>query len=161
VAPDGTLRKGMAPTPYLRSRFNEQGGRFSPEPTPRWVAYASDESGRVEVYVDSFPEPRHKVRLSTAGGTVPQWATSGRQLFYISPDDMLISVDLSPDSDHLQPSEPRPLFRLPVRSGAGYTYQPSRDGKRFLIVTRPETAPPSLAMIINWPALLKSGAAAR
>jgi Tol biopolymer transport system component len=162
VAPDGTLRKGMAPTPYLRTRFNEQSGRFSPEPTPRWVAYSSDESGRSEVYIDSFPEPRDKVRLSTTGGILPQWATSGRQLFYISPDDdMLMSVDLSPDSDRVHPSEPRPLFRLPVLSPAGYTYQPSRDGKRFLIVTRPETAPPSLTMIINWPALLKSGAAAR
>jgi len=159
VAPDGTLRKDMLPTPYLRTRFNEQNGRFSPEPTPRWVTYTSDESGRPEVYVDSFPEPGGKVRLSTAGGVVPQWAASGRQLFYISPDDMLMTVDLSPGSDHLQPSEPRPLFRLPVRSAAGYTYQPSRDGKRFLIVTRPETAPPSLAMIVNWPALLKGGAA--
>jgi len=74
---------------------------------------------------------------------------------------MLMSVDLSPDSDHLQPSAPRPLFRLPVRSPAAYTYQPSRDGKRFLIVTRPEAAPSSLAMIINWPALLKSSAAVR
>jgi hypothetical protein len=74
---------------------------------------------------------------------------------------MVMSVDLSPDSDHVQPSEPRPLFRLPVRSPAGSTYQPSRDGKRFLIVIRPEAAPPSLAMIINWPALLKSGASAR
>jgi len=159
VAPDGTLRKGMAPTPYLRTRFNEQNGRFSPEPTPRWVAYASDESGRPEVYVDSFPEPRNKVRLSITGGFVPQWAASGRQLFYVSPEDMLMSVDLSPGSDHVQPSEPRPLFRLPVRSPAGYTYQPSRDGKRFLIVIRPETASPSLAMIVNWPALLKIAAA--
>jgi hypothetical protein len=112
------------------------------------------------VYVDSFPEPRGKVRLSTTGGIAPQWAASGRQLFYTSPDDMLMSVDLSPESDRLQPSEPRPLFRLPVRSPAGITYQPSRDGKRFLIVTRSETAPRSLAMIVNWPALLKSGAAA-
>ena len=90
---------------------------------------------------------------------MPQWAASGRQLFYVSPEDMLMSVDLSPGSDHVQPSEPRPLFRLPVRSPAGYTYQPSRDGKRFLIVIRPETASPSLAMIVNWPALLKIAAA--
>jgi len=161
LSPDGTLRKGMAPTPYLSTRFNETVARFSPEPTPRWVAYASDESDRQEVYVDSFPEPRDKVILSTTGGYAPQWAASGRQLFYISPDEMLMSVDLSSDADHVRPSAPRPLFRLPVRSPAGYTYQPSRDGKRFLIVTRPETAPSSLGMIINWPALLKSAAAAR
>jgi hypothetical protein len=161
VTPDGTLRKGVAPTPYLRTRFNEQYARFSPELTPRWVAYSSDESGRPEVYVDSFPEPRGKVLVSTTGGTIPQWAPSGRQLFYVSLDEMVMSVDLSFDSDRVRPSEPHPLFRLPISSPAGYTYQPSRDGKRFLIVTRPETAPPSVAMIINWPALLKSAAAHR
>jgi Tol biopolymer transport system component len=161
VTPDGALRKGVAPTPYLRTRFNEQHARFSPELTPRWVAYSSDESGREEVYVDSFPEPHGRVLVSNTGGTIPQWASSGRQLFYVSLDEMVMSVDLTFGSDRVRPSEPRPLFRLPVRSPAGNTYQPSRDGKRFLIVTRPETAPPSLAMVINWPALLTSAAAAR
>jgi Tol biopolymer transport system component len=161
VTPDGALRKGVAPTPYLRTRFNEQHARFSPELTPRWVAYSSDESGREEVYVDSFPEPHGRVLVSNTGGTIPQWASSGRQLFYVSLDEMVMSVDLSFGSDRVRPSEPRPLFRLPVRSPAGYTYQLSRDGKRFIIVTRPETTPPSLAMVINWPALLTSAAAAR
>jgi hypothetical protein len=161
VTPDGTLREGVAPTPYLPTRFNEQNARFSPELTPSWVAYSSDESGRPEVYIDSFPKPRGKVLVSNAGGSIPQWASSGRQLSYVSLDDIVMSVGLAFGSDRVRPSEPRPFFRLPVRSPAGYTYQPSRDGKRFLIVTRPETAPPSLSVVINWPELLTRAAAAR
>ncbi len=55
VTPDGKPETGAKAWPYLRTRFNEWGGHFSPEPSPRWVAYASDESGRNEVYVQAFP----------------------------------------------------------------------------------------------------------
>jgi hypothetical protein len=160
LTPDGKMQEGATPAPYLRTRFNESGGRFSPEPSPRWVVYQSDESGQSEIYVDAFPEPRGKKRISTAGGGYPQWGPNGRELFYVSADNRLMAVDVRLGADTVEPSAPRELFRLPVRSPAGSTYEPSRDGQRFLVLTSPETAPQSLTMIVNWPALLKGGAAA-
>ena len=71
---------------------------------------------------------------------------------------MVVSLKLG--SDTVEPSAPRELFQLPLRSPAGPTYEPSRDGQRFLVLTSPEQAQQPLTVIINWPALLKKGAAA-
>jgi len=159
LTPDGKMQEGVAPTPYLKTRFNELQTRFSPEPSPRWVAYASDESGRLEIYIDAFPEPRGKKRISTSGGQYPKWAADGRELFYVSPENKLMAVSFERGSGTLEPSAPRELFTLPMRSSnAGAMFEPSRDGKRFLVLTSPEAAQQSLNVIVNWPALLKKGA---
>jgi serine/threonine protein kinase len=161
MTPDGKMQEGMEPTPYLRTRFNEQQGHFSPEPNSQWVAYTSDETGRQEVYVDAFPEPRGPKRISTAGGASPSWGTAGRELFYVSPENELMAVSLKLGSDSVEIlSAPRELFPLSLRSSAGPTYQPSRDGQQFLVLTTPETSPQSLTLIVNWPSLLKKGAVA-
>ena len=158
---DGKMQEGMQPTPYLRTRFNESQGRFSPEPNSQWVAYTSDETGRQEVYVDAFPEPRGPKRISTAGGASPSWGTAGRELFYVSPENELMAVSLKLGSDSVEIlSAPRELFPLSLRSSAGPTYQPSRDGQQFLVLTTPETSLQSLTLIVNWPSLLKKGAVA-
>jgi Tol biopolymer transport system component/predicted Ser/Thr protein kinase len=159
MTPEGRMPEGAVPTPYLRTRFNESQARFSPEPSPRWVAYVSDESGRQEVYVDAFPEPRGKKRISTTGGGSAWWGAGGRELFYVTPEDKLMAVSLKITGDSLEPSAPRELFTLSLRSPAGPTYQPSRDGQRFLVLTSPQVSPQPITVIINWPALLKRGAA--
>jgi len=136
--------------PYLPARFNQYMGRFSPD--TRWVAFQSDESGRYEVYIDAFPEPRGKVRISTGGGVLPQWAPGGRELYYVSPDSMLMSVSLKLGTGSVEPATARALFRLPVQDADISPYQPVPDGQRFLVVA-PEHAAP-LTVIVNWPALL-------
>jgi Tol biopolymer transport system component/predicted Ser/Thr protein kinase len=158
MTPDGKLDDGVAPAPYLRTRFNVGMARFSPEPNPRWVAYVSDEAGQPDVYIDAFPEPRSKVRISTSGGEFPKWGTEGRELFYVTPDNRLMDVSLKPGSGTVEAS--RELFTLPLRSAAGATYEPSRDGQRFLVLTNPEAAGQSLTVIVNWPALLRKGSPA-
>jgi Tol biopolymer transport system component len=160
MTPEGRVREGAKPLPYLQTQFSESEGRFSPEPSPRWVAYMSDDSGRPEVYIDAFPEPRGKKPISTGGGTFPKWGAGGRELYYISPENKLMVVSLKLGSDTVEPSAPRELFQLPLRSPAGPTYEPSRDGQRFLVLTSPEQAQQPLTVIVNWPALLKKGAAA-
>ena len=73
---------------------------------------------------------------------------------------MAVSLKLGPNG--VEPSAPRELFQLPLRATiAGPTYQPSRDGQRFLVLTSPETSQQSLNVIVNWPALLQKAAAAR
>jgi Tol biopolymer transport system component/predicted Ser/Thr protein kinase len=162
ITPDGKLREDEVIRPYLRTSFNEAEGRFSPEPSPRWVAYQSDESGRDEVYVDSFPRPRGKKRISTGGGRFPEWGHGGRELFYLAPDDRLMTVSLKVGSSSIEPSPPRELFRLPVTTtDFGGGYEVTRDGQRFLMRTNPEGRPQSLTLIANWPALLRRGVRAR
>jgi Tol biopolymer transport system component/predicted Ser/Thr protein kinase len=162
MTPDGKLQDGGTAALYLHTQFNEQNARFSPEPNPRWVAYTSDESGRPEVYVDAFPLPRGRKRISIAGGYGPQWGGGDRELFYVSLDNKLMVVSLKQVADALEPSaSARELFTLPLRSPAGPTYEPSEDGKRFLVITSPDVAPQPLNVIINWPALLKERAPAR
>jgi Tol biopolymer transport system component/predicted Ser/Thr protein kinase len=166
MTPDGRMREGVAPKPYLHTPFNESDSRFAPEPSPRWVAYQSDESGRFEVYIDAFPESRGRKRISTAGGQFPEWGAGGRELFYLSPDDKLMEVSLKVGADTIESSAPRELFQLPlpgfgVGGGVGRSpYEASRDGRRFLVLTSSETAPQPLTVIVNWPALLKKGSAA-
>ena len=75
------------PVPFLVTPFNERSPMFSPD--GRWLAYVSDESGRDEVYVRSYPETGKKVPISAEGGTDPVWSKNGRELFYRSGDSLM------------------------------------------------------------------------
>jgi serine/threonine protein kinase len=151
VTPDGNLVKGGQPKPYLHTPFNELNGRFSPG--GNWVAYQSDETGRYEVYIASFPEPRRRLQITSGGGTFPQWGPDGSELFYISPDDKLMVVGLKVGPEGFEPSTPRELFPL---SSTLYTsvYEVAPDGKRILVNQREQNSEP-IEVIVNWPALLK------
>jgi Tol biopolymer transport system component/tRNA A-37 threonylcarbamoyl transferase component Bud32 len=142
------------PRLYLHTPFSDLWGRFSPESTPHWVAYGSNESGRFEVYVQSFPEPRGATRISTGGGRYPQWSPDGKELFYVSPDLKLMSVSLKLSADSVKPSAPTELFALPADDNSINPYDVAPDG-RFLVRANPQNAPPPLTVIVNWPALLK------
>jgi Tol biopolymer transport system component len=162
VTSDGKPAPNAKPRPYLRTQFNEWNGRFSPEPEPRWLAYESDESGRNDVYVDAFPEPHNKVPISTGGGRYPQWSPDGRELFYVSPDGKLMEVALKRGTDSIGLSSPHELFALPITETGLSPYEVAPDGKRFLVRATPEKqAVQPLTLIVNWPALLKKGLAAR
>jgi eukaryotic-like serine/threonine-protein kinase len=153
VTPGG--KPEAKPAPYLHSQFNETNGHFAPEPNPRWVAYESDESGRPEIYIDGFPQPGRKVRVSTGGGQYPEWGPAGRELFYVSPDLKLMAASLKIEGDSVEASAPRELFALPVFENGYDPYQVARDGQRFLVLALPEgQAPQPLTLISNWPALL-------
>jgi serine/threonine protein kinase len=157
VSPDGRALPGTQPKLYLRTQFNEAQGRFFPEPKPRWIAYQSDETGRYEVYIRSFPDPRGAIRVSTGGGQYPQWSPDGRELYYVAPDYKLMAVSIKPGLDSLQPSAPRALFSLPVEELTFSPYEVAPDGQRFLVRASPQQAAP-LTVIVNWPALLKEPA---
>jgi Tol biopolymer transport system component/predicted Ser/Thr protein kinase len=153
VGPDGKPEAGAKARPYLRTRFDESYARFSPEPSPRWVAYTSNESGRSEVYVRAFPEPRGKFQISTGGGRFPAWSPDGRELYYVSPDDKLMATNLKLGADSVVPTTPRELFAL-VNFRLFYPYAVAPDGKRFLVTALTGGSEP-LEMVVNWPALLK------
>jgi hypothetical protein len=124
------------------------------------VAYSSDESGRDEVYVQGFPEPRGKFQISTGGGAFPEWSPDGRELYYISADGKLMAAGVKLGADSPAPSTPRELFTVRAVAAANISpYAVAPDGKRFLVATA-AGGPQPLEVVVNWPALLKKGAAA-
>ncbi|PYT58963.1 MAG: hypothetical protein DMG35_15905 [Acidobacteria bacterium] len=146
--------------PFLRSPFNETGGRISPDGL--WMAYTSDESGRDEIYVTSYPEPRGKWRISTEGGTQAEWRRDARELFYRAPDWKLMAVPIN-SGTRLNAGRPRALFEIPpdarpwLQGGVDQReYAASSDGQRFLIgVPVGEESSTPLTVVVNWTAELK------
>jgi hypothetical protein len=144
VTSDGHLMADRKAIPYLSTLANESEGRFSPDPTGRWIAYQSDESGRDEVYVRSFPEPGSRYRVSSSGGRAPRWGPDGRELFYQSLDDKVMAVSVTLGADSVEASAPRELFALPAPS---------------VFEVTPDETPRPLNVIHNWPLLLSRRAA--
>jgi eukaryotic-like serine/threonine-protein kinase len=127
--------------PFLRTPFTEDAPHFSPD--GRWLAYVSDESGGAEVYVQPYPGPGGKWRISTDGGGTPQWNPNGRELFYVSGDKTMV-VDIA-TVPTFRAGKPRLLYQGP--SG-----DPSPDGQRFLAVqpVEPEQPPTQIHVMLNW-----------
>jgi eukaryotic-like serine/threonine-protein kinase len=137
--------------PFLRTRFNESAPRFSPD--GRWLAYASDESGRQDIYVQPYPGPGGKWQISTDGGTEPVWNRNGRELFYRNGNKMM-AVDIATQPGFAA-GKPRVLFEGPyvptVFTAPNYDVSP--DGQRFLMLKpseQEETAPTEINVVLNW-----------
>ena len=73
-----------------QSQHDETEGQFSPD--GKWVAFVSNESGRPEVFVQSFPDGRARTQVSTAGGTQVRWSGDGKEIFYVAPDGKMMAV---------------------------------------------------------------------
>ena len=127
------------PIPFLRTEFNESLGHFSPD--GRWFAYVSDESGRKEVYVQTFPPSGAKWQISTDGGSFPNWRGDGKEIFYMSPDQKLMSVEVRADST-LQAGKPRARSSRPTTSTSPSIRTPSPPMARsFSSSPRPKRNP--------------------
>jgi hypothetical protein len=79
------------------------------------VAYQSDETGRTEIYIASFPDARRRLQVTSDGGSFPEWGPDGRELFYLSGDGMLTVVGLRNGPEGLEPSSPQRLFPVTAR----------------------------------------------
>jgi hypothetical protein len=135
---------------------NELHGSISRD--SRWLAYASDKSGRYEVYVQAFPDGKYVWTISTEGGSQPRWSPNGRELLYLQRDGTLMSVPIK-TAPSFEKGIPVPLFKTGL-SGALNVYRldyvPSADGKRILIGTPINDGDrPAITVVLNWPALLK------
>ncbi len=147
------------PSPYLATEFNEAHSQFSPD--GKWVAYASDETGRPEVYVQSFPiVTGTKRQISTAGGDQPTWRRDQKELFYLAADGRLMAVPVTITAG-FEPGVPAPLFQThfgynPIASSERNQYTVTTDGQRFLLENLAKlTSETPINVVLNWPALLK------
>jgi Tol biopolymer transport system component len=141
---------------YLKAVSAIRNGQFSPD--GEWVAYASNESGKWEIYVTSFPEPRGKWQVSTGGGGQPRWRGDGKELFYLSSDNKMMAVPVTTGSK-FDSGTPVALFQTTPREQVSlndvFVYDLRRDGQRFLINTQVKQAEVEpMSIILNWPAKL-------
>ncbi|HEV8486662.1 MAG TPA: hypothetical protein VGV87_24160, partial [Blastocatellia bacterium] len=144
------------PIPFLQTDADERQAQFSPN--GKWVAYASIESGRTEVYVRPFPAAAGKWQVSTGGGEQPRWRRDGRELFYLSADHKLIAVEVNTEGPTFEHHTPNALFvtRVGGIDTPGDYYAVTADGQRFLLNNLVEEAGHTpITVVVNWTADLK------
>ncbi|HXC33267.1 MAG TPA: protein kinase [Verrucomicrobiae bacterium] len=135
--------------PFLNTKFDETAPEFSPD--GHWLAYASDESGRYEIYVQPYPGPGGKWQISTDGGMEPRWAHDGEIFYRSGPKLMAVQTKLTPS---FSADKPKMLFEgayIPtLQTMANYDVTP--DGRRFLMVKANEDAESGqqINVVLNW-----------
>jgi Tol biopolymer transport system component len=159
---DGTPRRGAPNTQVwaydtardsavalLAAEFSQSQACLSKD--GRWLAYISNESGRDEVYVRSFPDLERKWQASTAGGSNPHWRRDGRELVFGAPaggELALMAVELAPSGSGLSFGEPRRLLTLPADV---LGLSPAADHSRFLVLYQPAaTSLPVMRVMLGW-----------
>ena len=145
-----SMEGDRAPQPIVQTNFDEGPPIFSPN--GQWLAYASDESGRNEIYIRPFPGPGRRWQVSTDGGTIPRWKADGAELFYRNGDKMMV-VTLKTEGE-LRLGNPKLLFER--RSVYG-RYDVMPDGQSFVMIddSEGEPAPTELILVHNWAEELK------
>jgi eukaryotic-like serine/threonine-protein kinase len=134
-------------TPFLTSAAAEDSALFSPD--GNWVAYASDESGRNEVYVQSFPTPAAQWQISTSGGSMPRWSRDGKELFFVSAEGNLMSMPVK-IGESFEAGAARALFPVRLRTNTLTEFDVAADGTRFLLNSIAPKNDPPLPVLINW-----------
>jgi hypothetical protein len=152
--PGGPLKPFVVLQTPSKNEFDPQ---FSPD--GRWIAYTSDESRRLEIYVTPFPPPSGpggKRQVSTAGGFLPRWRQDGKEIFYLGPDRQLMAAEIEAKGGILEVGQVRPLFSATGMTQANPLYDVSADGQHFLVRTFPEQkSGDPLTLVQNWTAGLK------
>ncbi len=137
------------PYTWLKTPFNELNAVFSPD--GRYLAYQSNESGRQEIYVQSFPGPGGKWQVSSNGGNQPHWRGDGKELFFRSLDQKIMAVDVTTGAA-FEAGVPKALFPVHLDPTlARNHFLPSKDGQRFLLVATPaRDAITPTTVVLNW-----------
>jgi Tol biopolymer transport system component len=126
------------PKPFVNSFFDERGPAVSPD--GRWLAYQSNESGSLEVYVRPFPGPGGKWQISTGGG-YPKWSRNGKELFYRTLDSKIMAVTYAASGDSFRADKPQLWSpgQFTERGLGVYNFDLHPDGKRFAVLKAPGT----------------------
>jgi Tol biopolymer transport system component len=150
------------PEAILKSSFAID--EFEVSPDGRWIAYQSDESGKTEVYIGSFPTFDQKRLVSSGGGCQPMWRKDGKELYYLTLDGKMMAAEVQAGAS-LQTGLPKLLFETAIGLGGNRSqlnlYAVTGDGKKFLVIepVRQSQAGTAAAdqfhLVLNWPAELK------
>ncbi len=136
---------------WLKTSFDESLDAISPD--GRFAAYTSSESGRIEVYVTSFPRPGKKWRVSMEGGIAADWQSDGRRLYYCGGDEFrtVFAVDIDTRGGEVRLGSPKPLFSTAHRGAQ--LFAPAPDSRRILSIEPVSAAPARdvITVVVNWP----------
>jgi Tol biopolymer transport system component len=136
------VTEGGPPRAFQKTRFYE--GYATVSPDGHWIAYQSDESGRIEVYVQPFPAGGKTVRVSVDGGFEPKWSADGREIVFLTHNSEFVSARVKPSGEDFRCDLPATLFRIPGVVPAAPAFFPwyalAPDG-RFLMVITPTDHP--------------------
>lgn len=149
------MEKQSKEFPFVETEFGELDASFSPD--SKWVVYSSDESGNAEIFIQGFPPPGKKFQVSVAGGSRPVWRSDGKEILFLSPNEELMSAEITFDNQTPQAGIPRPLFRFPagaLKSGSGYSVLADGSGVIVNLLVNPQSNPP-LHVVLNWAEGLK------
>ena len=148
---------------FLATPFDERNGQFSPD--GRWVAYDSNETGRVETYVRPFVPPDAtgtpaaaaggQRQVSTAGGTMPMWRPDGTELYYLNPAGEMMAAPITVVGDTLEPGAPVVLFPTRIVGGGverqiGRQYDVAADGRFLINMELDDATAAPITLIQNW-----------
>jgi eukaryotic-like serine/threonine-protein kinase len=139
-------------TPLFQAQWTVRNTQFSPD--GKWIAYASNESGALEIYVSPFPNANGKWQVSTGGGQEPRWRQDGKELFYVASDGKMMAVAVNAGTN-FKSGTPVALFqthrRQPSSSQDHFSYDVTPDGQKFLVITKMDDANPApLSILLNW-----------
>jgi eukaryotic-like serine/threonine-protein kinase len=142
------------PFPVVSTPFMDVTGVVSPD--GKWLAYANNESGRMEVYLQPFPSGSGRWQVSTAGGVRPEWRKDGKELYFFSGDQQIMAVDVAESGTGLQLGAPHELMKVPTVSGPSGPYTGTADGNKFILnVLMNQSNAEPLSLVTNWTADLK------
>jgi len=141
-----------AAVPFLETPSQEDSNRLSPD--GRFMSYSSDETGRAEIYVQTYPPSGQRWRISTDGGRHAHWRADGGELFFLGPDQTVMAVSIE-DGARFQAGMPRSLFHIGANPRSSRSpFAPSRDGQRFLVNQMDEDVTAPIVVALDWSAQL-------
>jgi Tol biopolymer transport system component len=147
------LTEGEEPRRFMTPGFRVDEPQISPD--GKWLAYVSPESERPEVYLEPYGQEGDRIRVSLNGGGQPKWRADSRELFFITPEGLLMVVAIGGDASRAEVGLPEELFAIDWIEGPGYDdYAVGGDGERFLVKTAADRVEPRLQIITNWTGLL-------
>ncbi|HEU4386297.1 MAG TPA: protein kinase [Blastocatellia bacterium] len=147
------LEGEQTPRPFLKTQFNEDQAAISPD--GKRVAYRSDESGRDEIYVATFPQLINKWQVSVDGGAEPRWRRDGNELFFTDAGRKLMAAQVKSGTGAFVTAVPVLLFETQLLTvPARNRFVVTGDGQQFILVTRLE-APEPINVVLNWTAEIK------
>ncbi|MGH9365800.1 MAG: protein kinase domain-containing protein, partial [Thermoanaerobaculia bacterium] len=148
------LQGERKPQLFLQTPFFELPFDFSPD--GRWLSYGSDESGKWQVYVTSFPRPARKWQVSTEESAYAHWRADGKELVFQGIAGQLWAVEVAARGDDFQIGAQKLLFKFNAIFGpSGYDYFPTADHQRFLVLNRSQQPNLLLDLVVNWPASVR------
>jgi Tol biopolymer transport system component/DNA-binding winged helix-turn-helix (wHTH) protein len=153
------LEGDKKPVPFLVTEFSEGDASFSPD--GHWVAYTSDESGHLEIYMRSFEmnsartavEASGKWQISSGYGVDPRWRNDGRELYYRARDGQLMAVEIA-TNPQFRSGKPQALG-FAAGTSSSFGWDSTADGRRFLVAAPKTNGPEPYTVILNWQAGLK------